>query len=494
MDDRFELKPDGRDPGRRHPAVVVSAAVAGLALLAVAVLGYRALIDQGPAPDVPGLANDARPNIVVIVTDDQRSDTLWAMPIVKRDLIDHGITFNNGFVVNPACCPSRASLLTGQYSHSTGVYTNTGSEGGFRSFNDGSTIATWLDLEYTSVLVGKYLNNYEFAGKKGQVPLGWDHWVAFPKAGYKDFALNIDGEVRRYGDARADYSTDVLADEAVRLIRVTDGPLFMYFAPKAPHWPAQVVGQDKEAFEHVAKHRPPSFNEADVSDKPAWVVRTSMLGRGERHKLDEFRTGQLQTLQPVDRAVGRIVDALEETGRLQDTMIVFTSDNGMMWGEHRLRGKGVAYEESIRVPFVVRYDAAVGAPASSDAMVLNIDIAPTAAALAGVNAPRAEGRSLLPLLRTSGTDWREDFLVEHFSPGGANGHPPTFCTVRTDRWKLTDYYWGKDELYDLANDRLELNNRIYDPSVADVVGELRQRLAVLCNPRPPKKLDYYARG
>ena len=493
MDD-FTLAPEPRPDRGRGRALLI--ALVAVALFVGAVFAYRAMLTDpddaaARARAEAGADSGKLPSIVVIVTDDQRWDTLDAMPIVQSELADHGVTFRNGFVVNSACCPSRASILTGKYSHSTGVYTNTGSEGGFRSFNDGSTMATWLDVDYESALIGKYLNNYEFAGKNGQVPLGWDHWVAFPKAAYGDFALNIDGKVERFGGHQGS-STSVLADQAVRFIEGTDGPLLLYFAPKAPHWPAEPEPRDADEFSHIAKHRPRSFNEADVSDKPDWVQRKDLLTSAQVKAMDRFRRGQLQTLLPVDRAVGDVVAALDDTGRLGNTMIVFLSDNGMLWGEHRLRGKGNAYEESIRVPFIVRYDAGVADPGSaSDELVLNIDIAPTAAALGGVNAPRAEGKSLLPLLLDPDASWREDFLVEHFSPGGPSGNPPVFCAVRSERYKLVDYYWGRDELYDLNSDPYELENRIFDPALAAERNHLQAREKELCNPPPPRKLSYW---
>jgi arylsulfatase A-like enzyme len=173
-------------------------------------------------------------------------------------------------------------------------------------------------------------------------------------------------------------------------------------------------------------------------------------------------------------------------------MIVLTSDNGMLWGEHRLRGKGNGFEEAIRVPFVVRDDALIATPRKSEDLVLNIDIAPTVAALAGVEAPGVEGASLQPLLEKENPPWRTDFLVEHFSPGGPNGHPPTFCAVRTRHWMYIDSFWGKDELYDVQADPYELRNRIDDPGLAAVLHELQAREAQLCQPPPPRKEDELA--
>ena len=470
--------------------ILTGAALLLVILVIVGILGYR-LLTLELAPRQPTATGDSKPSVVVILTDDQRWDTLWAMPAVKKDLIDHGVNFKNGFVVNSACCPSRASILTGQYSHSTGVYTNTGSEGGYRSFNDASTIPTWLEMDYTSVLIGKYLNNYEFAGLNGRIPLGWDHWVAFPRGHYENYALNIDGEVVEFGTGAENYSTDVLADQAVKFIEGTDGPLFMYFSPKAPHYPADPAPRDRHAFSGLAPWRPPNYNEADVSDKPQWVQATDPLTPAEQHQIDGFRLDQLRTLLAVDRAVSRIVDALQQTGRLSNTLIIYMSDNGMVWGEHRMHGKGVAYEESVRVPLVVRYDPLVKKPRTSEDLVANIDVAPTAADLAGVDAPGAEGMSLVPLLQNPNAPWRDDFLVEHFSRARW-GHPPTYCAIRSTDYMYVDYLVGEDELYDVRQDPYELNNRISDPALSDELNRLKQRESVLCNPAPPKKLAWFA--
>jgi len=490
MDDHFSHSRGPKASGSRIAFLAMVGALV-TALLIVAALGYHALTVVPPVRDQPP-GNASKPSIVIILTDDQRWDTLSAMPTVQADLVDHGITFNNAFVVNSACCPSRTSILTGQYSHSTGVYTNRGSEGGFRSFNDGSTMATWLEEDYTTSLIGKYLNNYEFAGTTGEVPLGWDHWVAFPKAHYDNFALNIDGHIQQFGNATEDYSTDVLASQAVQFIQNTDGPLLLYFSPKAPHYPAQPKGSDKTAFAHLPDWRPPSFNEADMSDKPAWARDKLPLTTTQQNHIDRFRLAQYQTLLPVDRAVGRIVGALQQTGRLGNTLIVFMSDNGMLWGEHRLTGKGNAYEESIRVPMIVRYDPLVTKPRTSNDLALNIDIAPTAADLAGVDSPGVEGRSLVPLMEDPGAPWRSNFLVEHFSPGGPHGNPPTFCAIRTDQYKYVDYMWGEDELYDLQADPYEMNNSIADPALSSVLEHLKQEEQHLCDPPPPRHLAYYA--
>jgi arylsulfatase A-like enzyme len=424
---------------------------------------------------------------VLILTDDQRSDTLWAMPTVQRELADRGITFANGYVSNPLCCPSRASILTGQYSHSTGVYTNRGQEpfGGFRAFDDGSTVATWLqDAGYRTAMLGKYMNGY--AGS--YVPPGWDEWFAtYQNGGFYDYVAADDYVMKTYGSDRGAYGTTVLAENAVDFIRTTpaDTPLFLYFAPHAPHEPATAAPGDGDAFADLEPWRPESYDEADISDKPAYIQRRYRLSATERAGIDRFRRSQYRSLLAVDRTVGEIVDALEATDRLSNTLIVFTSDNGMLWGEHRWDTKLVPYEESIRVPFVLRFDAAIRTPRTDERLVLNIDLAPTFADLAGIAAPRAEGRSITPLLfdEARRPPWRNDFLLEHMEKSA--GGVPTYCGVHTGDRVFVRYVTGEEELYDLARDPAQLENLAGDERYAPIRREMLRRLRELCDPAPP---------
>ena len=190
----------------------------------------------------------------------------------------------------------------------------------------------------------------------------------------------------------------MLARQAAGFINSTPGPLFLYFAPSAPHAPAIPAPQYSHAFPGLQRWRPPSYNEAKTSDKPEWLRALPRLNATRRAVLDRFRLDQYRSLLSVDAAVRDIVRALRQTGRLHNTMIVFMSDNGYLWGEHRWRSKVVPYEESVRVPVVVRYDPITAVARRARQQVLNIDLAPTFAALAGTSAPGAEGRSLLPLL------------------------------------------------------------------------------------------------
>jgi arylsulfatase A-like enzyme len=440
------------------------------------------------SPGVAG-AQEQPPDVVVIVTDDQRFDTLWAMPTVRDRLVDAGARFSNAFVVNALCCPSRASILTGDYSHTTGMWRQSPPFGRFEWFDDSSTLATWLDdAGYTTGLFGKYLDGYQHAALTGYVPPGWDRWVAFVHSAYYGYKLTVDGRVEEHGSAPGDYSTDVLVDRAVGFIRSTDGPLLLEFAPAAPHDPAIPAPGDEEAFADLPAWRPPAYDEEDASDKPAWVRGLPPITAERAAAIDAFRANQYRSLLAVDRGVGRIVSALEDTGRLENTLIVFTSDNGIAWGEHRWTKKEAAYEEVIRVPMVVRWDAGDVAPGSSlEDLALNIDIAPTIAEAVGFETPPVDGRSFLGLLDGSATaGWREDFLVEHL----AGSNPiPTFCAVRTTEWKFVRYSDGEEELYALRSDPGELENLASDAASLGVLRDLRLRLDVLCEPRPPGYLD-----
>jgi arylsulfatase A-like enzyme len=421
------------------------------------------------------------PSIVVILSDDQRWNTLPQMPNVERLLVRHGVDFANGFVVNSLCCPSRVSILTGQYSHSTGVYTDSLPDGGFQKFHDSSTLATWLhDAGYRTGLIGKYLNEY----RGTYVPPGWDRWFSFqqnPHGYYYDYSVNDGGTIRHYGTAPAAYSTDVLTRQAVSFIHEERGPLFLYFSPYAPHAPSTAAPRDVHAFRTLPRFDPPSLDERDMSDKPAWMRSLPMT---PRRTIDEYRRAQYRSALDLDRAVAAIVEALRQTGRLHHTMIVYLTDNGIAWGEHRWLRKEVPYEESIRVPYVIRYDPLTRGPRVDRHLVLNIDLAQTIAGLAGVGDPGAEGQSLVPLLARRPTRWRRDFLIEHVQ-GEQRPDPPTFCAIRTERYLYVVYATREVELYDLRRDPFELANAAGEPSMVAVARGLRRRLTQLCTPRPP---------
>jgi N-acetylglucosamine-6-sulfatase len=413
----------------------------------------------------------ARPNIVLIVTDDQRWDTLSSMPAVQAELVAKGVTFSNAFAVNPLCCPSRASILTGRYSHTTRVYGNQD----LRKFDERSTIALTLRRAgWRTGFLGKYLNGFASL----RVPPGWNRWFAFTPSSshrYFDFRVNVNGRSIAYGSEEADYSTDVLAAQAESFISARDPrPFFLALFPIAPHGPATAAPRHADSFPDLPPWRPESYLE-DVSDKPGWIERVEF----DPAAADEFRRRQYQSLLAVDDAVRRVVGALEKAGELQKTMIVFTSDNGLLWGEHGILNKLVPYEESIRVPLVIRYGSRVH---TEPRLALNIDLAPTFAALAGVPW-KADGRSLLPLLSSTAAPGRREFLIE--SIGNAPFPSPPYCAIRTRGQMYAVYSDGSRELYHLDSDPLQLQNLVADPAWQAREDVLRARLGRLCNAPPP---------
>ena len=474
--------------------------ISGLLVIGVVVAAVLLTRGGGGGTGGPGgsrspTATRGSPNIILILTDDQRWDSLWAMPKTRHLLADHGVEFTNSFVVNSLCCPSRASILTGRYSHGTGVYTNFPPYGGYHAFDPTTTIATVLQARgYQTALMGKYLNGYVVT----KVPPGWDTWDAFngPKGGvsYFDYPMSKNGQEVHYGSKPADYSTDVLARLATKYIARTTQPFFLYFAPSAPHMPAVTAPRDADVFPNLAPWRPPAFNEADTSDKPPWLRRIPPLDAFRFAKEDSIYDAQTRSLPPVDDAVQRIVDTLKATGKLHDTLILFMSDNGFMHGEHRLGGKQSPYEESIRVPMILRYDPLTAQAHTDPRMVLNIDLASTFADAAGTTMPNADGSSLLDLIRHPSMPGRRWFLIEHaklpehapFPGDNEQGSPiPTYCAVRSQRWKYVYYADGFQELYDLKLDPYELTNVAGDPAAHHALVVADAELHKLCVPPPP---------
>jgi arylsulfatase A-like enzyme len=438
---------------------------------------------------VPAAAGAAKPNVIVVLTDDQRWDTLKYMPTVRKQLVDKGVTFSNSFVVDPLCCPSRASILTGDYSHTTGVWRNGAPDGGFRSFRDRNTLATRLDAAgYRTALIGKYLNNYDDSTAfQWYVPPGWDKWFAFwGEKGYFGYEVDDNGLIEDYGWDPADYSTDVLANEAFRFIQDSGKkPFFLYFAPKAPHvtngqeslFRADPAPRDENAFRGFEPFMPPSVNERDVGDKPRYI---RSLPQVSLNALAELRRTQLASLLDVDRAVGGMLALLRKEGKLKNTIIVFTSDNGYSWGEHRRLTKLVPYEESIRVPLVIRYDRVIERARSDPRFALNIDLAPTIVDAAGLSPHGFEGRSLVPFLAGRSSPGRRSFLIEQ----GARGEVPPYCGFRSRRWKYVQYATGEEEVYHLSRDPYELTNLAGRPGMQDALRSYRER--VIRSPcRPP---------
>lgn len=442
--------------------MLATALVAGVLVAVGSGLGQgcAGALDRSPGhPDATRIPNP--PNIVFILSDDQRADTLWAMPNVRRLLMAHGVTFTNFYVTTPVCCPARASFLTGQYPHHTGVLDNIGPNGGAAAFDDRSTLATWLqDAGYTTGLFGKYLNGYPELDHCG-VPPGWNHWAALdaePLNQYYGFTLNRDGHLVHYPKAPDHYETDVLAGLTGDFVRTAPQPFFAYVAPSNPHRPAIAAPQDAGYYRNIPDLDVPSFDEERLGDKPWYRERRPM----DAHELQEariIRERMLESTRSLDRDVGRIMDALQQRGVLDNTIVVFSSDNGFMWGEHRLQSKTWPYEESIKVPLVIRTPWTESAR-TDDRLAGNIDIAPTLARLAGTKPQLVEdGHSLGPALEGRDAPWPHDLLIEWQGRDvESNGGPTRYRALHTDRFMYVEYVNGWRELYNLRRDPYELTN------------------------------------
>jgi arylsulfatase A-like enzyme len=439
----------------------------------------------------PGLAPDpSRPNIILILTDDQPPQSVKYMPNVQKELVGKGISFMNAYVTTPLCCPSRASILTGLYAHNHGVETDRSPQGGATVFKDGSTIAVWLKARgYRTALMGKYLNNYDSISPAGYVPPGWDEWDAFMAQGKNDtgyyygYTLSDNGKVVQYGTNPADYSADVLTAKALKFIQESGNqPFFLMLDFYNPHQTYIAAERYKNMFKTEAefsRYRPPNFLQKDLTDKPEWL---QTLAKPDATYLDHVYERILRSIMAVDDGIGKIVDTLNRLSERDRTAIFYMTDNGESLGDNGVLGKNCPYDACIHVPLIVSYAPLTAQPRTDQHFVLNIDLAPTFSKLGGATIPtKVNGVSILPLLTNPTTPWRDHFLFEHFqeaaSPDeGLTTAIPTFYGVRTEDWKYVEYDTGERELYDLKADPYELHNLAGQPGHDEIIASLRARL------------------
>lgn len=528
----------GTSNSNRHVAAAVALALAAL-IAGLAAAGSNAA--AGPA---------LRPNVIVVMTDDQAPGLIKALPSVQRLIGGRGASFENAIVSYPLCCPSRASFLTGQYAHNHGTLGNgPRSGGGYRALIDRRrNLAAWFQASgYETAFVGKWLNGLR---TPRVAPPGWTQWHGLVGAGgeglssFYDFDIfEPDGSPRHYGSAPRDYQTDVLTREyALPLISeqaVTPGSFFLWLAYHPPH---DGLGRNDSAgrrcsigdptvrggrqsaipaprhakrFAHARVPRPPSFNEKDVSDKPAFIQRGDPLGPRDLEVVTlNYRCG-LAALLSVDESVEALVDALERTGQLDNTILVFTADNGMLGGEHRIKAaKNRPYEEALRVPLMIR-GPGVAADLVSDDLVANIDLAPTLLDLAGVQIPPeldriVDGTSLASQLAGASPAPGRAVLIEGRDNVRKSRHAykaRSYVGVRTGRYAYFEHRRGSAsspgeaidlpigagrttdvELYDLNRDTFQLQSRHRDRSYAKprrvletLLAELESCAGTACN-------------
>jgi arylsulfatase A-like enzyme len=508
----------------------------GLVTSATACSPGRALTDA--ATDAPPPLD--KPNIILIISDDQRAETVACMPKLQAELATRGVTFARNYASTPLCCPGRSTVLTGRYAHNHGVISNGDIEEGDTDRTSGAVLfeengneprvfAAGLKLRgYTTGFFGKYLNGYvDRVDADGDgdalpdrhVPPYWDEWYAFPHADFFYFRLVERGtaapEARRtcylptpatdtqkrnncvdaaeivVNDGRENHADDLLGDKLIAFIRdeaAAGRPFFAYYAPKAPHMPADAPsryqpepGRAVFTAEALARmescalfdwaDRPDSVLEADLSDKPEWVQNRA--GSVTVEEIDDKRRRQLVSLLAIDDVVGELFRTLGDSGILGETIVLFTSDNGYAWGEHWHMAKNCAYEVCARVPLIAFHPRLLAPGRVDDAsMLMNADLAPTIAALAGAAPPDdVDGESFAGLLDGSTGTWAREAMLTECWPSEPKGG--ISAAIRTARWRYVAYYLDdartqprlraddgarEIELYDLTADPDELDN------------------------------------
>jgi arylsulfatase A-like enzyme len=454
-----------------------------------------------------------RPNVIFITLDDADLSLMQYLPKTKALIADQGATFTHYYDSLALCCSARATYLRGQYVHNNGIWSNSWPDGGFGKFHDlgeeDSTIATWMhDAQYQTSLMGKYLNEYPTIDEdptksvpKTYVPAGWTNW-AVPVAGraYNEFGykLNINGVVDnnfRTDKDPANYLVDTtsrMADQYITDQAQAGNNYFLYVAPYAPHKPFTPAPRYKDDFPGLHYTQNPSFNEADVSDKPDYISGSSPLTTDYIKTINRDYRDRVRDMEGIDDLVENLYNTLQATGQLDNTYLIFTSDNGFHMGEHRLpEGKLTPYEEDLHLPLWIR-GPGITPGTTIDNIVSDVDMAPTFAELTGATIPSfVDGHSLVPLLAGQQPTWRKYLLIERSLvddgggnsptgkyqatdvnepsdnlPVGPNGKTisqlyPAYYGLHSGRFVYVDYYDSggvNKEFYDLQSDPYELQN------------------------------------
>lgn len=440
------------------------------------------------------------PNIIIILTDDVDTKLMPYVPQANELIAKQGATFTNYFITTPICCPSRTSMLRGQYSHNTDILENSPGFVRFFKLNEEmETLPVWLNnTGYQTSLIGKYLNAYPTNAGRNYVPPGWSDWHSFlyqqgDNDFYYSYILNENGELVEYGDAPEDYSTDVIREKSINFINKNaqeNTPFFLLISVYAAHGPSTPAPRHAGLYSDLEYPKGPSFDEQDVSDKP--TVIQELASSGDEFDEDDANVlfgKRAETLQSADELVAEVIQTLEQNGQLENTYVIFTSDNGFHMGEHRVpSGKGMPYEEDIHVPFYIR-GPGIEPNTQVTQMVANIDLAPTIAALTSTKtADFIDGRSFVPLLtpQTNPFAWRKGLLIEIGYGENLYGLEPqnislpssvvieypdsnhdnylaqteggAYRGIRTENFVYAEYENGELEFYDLTIDPYQLQN------------------------------------
>ncbi len=449
----------------------LQAAAAGASIPLASTLGFSS-----------AQAAEKKRNLIFIFIDDMRYDSMSCMghPFLETPNLDRmaagGMLFNNAFVTTSLCSPSRASILSGQYAHRHGVLDN-------GTLLPSGTPTFPIELQkngYETAFIGKW----HMGGHTDAPRPGFDHWVSFRGQGvYKDPTFNINGEkVKREG-----YMTDILTNDAVDFIKKKhDKPFMLYLSHKAVHadfYPAD-RHLDRYSDAEIKFTDSMANTEENYEGKPLWVKRQRHSWHGvdfmyhDHTYFDRFIRDYNRTMLAVDDSIGMILDTLQEQGLLESTLILFMSDNGFLHGEHGLIDKRCMYEESIRVPLIAHCPELIQGGQRTDRIALNVDIAPTLLAAAGITVPGTiQGASLLPVVQGQDENWRDAMLYEYFWERSFP-QTPTVFGVRTEQYKYMDYHgiFDLNELYDLKKDPKEMHNLIDDPAYYEVRVGMQKRL------------------
>jgi N-acetylglucosamine-6-sulfatase len=428
-------------------------------------------------------ARQKRPNVILIDTDDQNVTDMSVMRHTLNLLAARGTTFRNSYVSYPLCCPSRATHLTGQYAHNHGVVT----DGAYGQLDSTNTLAVWLKrAKYRTAMVGKYLNGYGVLNPR-EVPPGWQQWYGLTggteqkRYGYK---LNENGKIRNYGRKPANYIDYVLGAKLNGLLKgwaPSPKPFFVYYNPTNPHgekgtpvWSTrdpEPAPKYLGAFGNIQAPRYPNFDEANVSDKPEQIRDIPRLSDAELADVDRRYRGRLESLLSVDDQVKKLVKLVRKYGDKRKTFFIFTSDNGLELGAHRIMFKNFLYEEGERVPLIIR-GPGVQQNTTRDQLVANIDLAPTIVAIAKARPGRVmDGINLLPLTQDPNVANNRTILFESVDLG--------IYGLRRGPWSYNQYSNGDEELYNLENDPYQLTSVDGDPGLASLKATLTAELARL---------------